>query len=408
MPVCDKPRLPIPDSLRAQETGTFAESTVVIRLPNIARRALEANDFPPDVRAAIQDLIDDIPNALIRPLVDDPLGPEDDRWPQYIEDVSGQNWLQAPWFFIEEYFYRRLLEATGYFRSGPLQGFDPYGYEKQRGLDAFIGPIRGLARRLDHWLEPDQDTFAALLAIDLWGNQADLSLWPADGDDSPDHSDRERQLAHTLADDTEAVIAHLNSLGEPAHVDFMLDNAGFELITDLCLADYLLTTGMASTVHLHGKTYPVFVSDVMIPDFHHTIDYLIADEDQHVQALGARLKTHVDQRRLLITTHHFWTSPLPAWEMPDDLRSDLAQSDLVISKGDANYRRLLGDRHWDLTTPFDDVLCYFPAPLVALRTCKSEVAVGLRPGQPESITAQDEKWLVNGMWGMIEFYNPTG
>ena len=44
--------------------------------------------------------------------------------------------------------------------------------------------------------------------------------------------------------------------------------------------------------------------------------------------------------------------------------------------GDANFRRLIGDRHWPWSTRPEDVLSYFPAPLLALRTCKSEVLIG--------------------------------
>jgi hypothetical protein len=49
-------------------------------------------------------------------------------------------------------------------------------------------------------------------------------------------------------------------------------------------------------------------------------------------------------------------------------------------KGDANYRRLIGDALWPHDTPFAHVLSYFAAPLLALRTLKSEVCVGLAPG----------------------------
>ena len=41
------------------------------------------------------------------------------------------NWLQAPWFFIEFYFYRRVLAATGYFRRDPGNAHDPYQYQKK-------------------------------------------------------------------------------------------------------------------------------------------------------------------------------------------------------------------------------------------------------------------------------------
>lgn len=46
---------------------------------------------------------------------------------------------------------------------------------------------------------------------------------------------------------------------------------------------------------------------------------------------------------------------------------------MVFLKGDANYRRLIGDRRWPTNTPFSDVAGYFPTKLCALRTLKAEL-----------------------------------
>ncbi|HEX6304227.1 MAG TPA: ARMT1-like domain-containing protein, partial [Anaerolineales bacterium] len=93
-------------------------------------------------------------------------------------------------------------------------------------------------------------------------------------------------------------------------------------------------------------------------------------------------------------------------QLPAHLQQELAGADLIISKGDANYRRLLGDRHWPFTIPAADVLRYAPAPLLAVRVCKSEVVIGLQPAQVEALDMIDAGWKVNGEWGMIQFVNP--
>ncbi|UCC50900.1 MAG: DUF89 family protein, partial [Anaerolineaceae bacterium] len=80
-----------------------------------------------------------------------------------------------------------------------------------------------------------------------------------------------------------------------------------------------------------------------------------------------------------------------------------SQSHLIISKGDANYRRLLGDRHWPYTTSFQAIMAYTPAPLLALRALKAEVAAGLSPEQIARLNKEDEEWMVNGRWGVIQF-----
>lgn len=89
--------------------------------------------------------------------------------------------------------------------------------------------------------------------------------------------------------------------------------------------------------------------------------------------------------------------------MPAYLRQTLSEAALVISKGDANYRRLLGDRHWNYVTPFADIVSYFPAPLLALRTLKSNVAAGLDEAVVAALQARDPGWVVSGRWGVMQF-----
>ena len=91
------------------------------------------------------------------------------------------------------------------------------------------------------------------------------------------------------------------------------------------------------------------------------------------------------------------------WEMPEVLREELTKSDLVLFKGDMNYRRLLGDRHWDFEIPFEEIMEYFPAPVAAVRTLKAEVLCGLAHGQAEAAALQDPEWMVNSNWGVIQF-----
>jgi hypothetical protein len=116
-----------------------------------------------------------------------------------------------------------------------------------------------------------------------------------------------------------------------------------------------------------------------------------------------RLAGQIAQGRLEMTQDFFWNSPKFAWEMPEHLRQELAAASLVISKGDANYRRLVGDFYWDSTTPFADVVGYFPAPLAVLRVLKAELVIGLPEGKAEEVKRSDPDWMVDGNWGVIHF-----
>ncbi len=400
-----QPPLPLPESLRAAETGTFTEKSVAVRLPTIARRVLAENDFPPDIRRAYESFIDEIPLAPIPP-IDDPGAPDEADWKRYGARYDGLNWLEVPWFFAEFYFYRRILQITGYFQPDGLTGFDPYTHQKQQGLETAVDSVRALCDSLLGWLNPSADragVLARLLSIDLWGNQKDLSLWPAGDGDKPDHADAEIQQEHLLVDHTTQVVNYLLGGESPRRVDFLIDNTGVEFVSDLALADYLLDAGIASTVRLHVKAHPVLVSDVILPDVEKTLAYLESDPVESVRQLAGRIRAHLAAGRLVVGDHFFWDSPLPMWEMPAELFDELAASQLVIAKGDANYRRLLDDRHWPFTTPFEDIVAYFPAPLVALRTHKSEVAAGLTESQIAALDARDPDWRFDGLWGVIQF-----
>jgi hypothetical protein len=77
-------------------------------------------------------------------------------------------------------------------------------------------------------------------------------------------------------------------------------------------------------------------------------------------------------------------------------------SRLVIFKGDANYRRVVGDALWSPETPLSIVTSGFPAPLLALRTLKSDPIVGLPPGTAQQLEALDPAWRVNARRGVIQ------
>lgn len=411
MSALPRPLLPIPAPLRGSEYDSFAYHSIVERLPRIGQRLLATNDFAPGVVARLEALLAEIPKAKIR-LLQDATAPDTEAWVNYVAPYLTCDWLEVPWFFAEVYFYRRILEATGYFLAGPGNHTDPFGPQKWESLETSWARIQALAtrvaaRREAGWSAHDLTTF---LAISLWGNQGDLSMWPGGAEEQPEQQEgsAERGMGsakndYLLADERPAAVRYLESGEGPARVDLLMDNAGFELVSDLALVDYLLDSGLAGAVRLHLKAYPVFVSDALIQDVRQTIDVLAAAGEPAVAAFGGRLQQYLNEEQLTLTQNRFWNSPLAAWEMPADLRETLAEAALVLSKGDANYRRLLGDRHWAFTTPFDQIVSYFPAPLLALRTLKSDLAAGIEPERLSALTAEGVPWTTSGRWGVIQF-----
>jgi uncharacterized protein with ATP-grasp and redox domains len=390
------PLLAPPAQLRGAERGTFASDTVLRRMPAIVRRVVSENAFPPTIEHALETLAAEIPFTPLR-VLHDAGAPDAALWAAWVAPYAAQNWLDVPWFFAETYMFRRILEATGFFGSSVGANSDPYQLQKHTGLALSTDAIGALASAP---AVPQSERLTATLHGSLWGNQADLSLWPAEQGGRPDkaapHAER------LLVDDSVALATYLLALaGQGAQIDLVLDNAGFELLCDLVLVDVLL--GLELRVVLHAKPYPTYVSDVTEPDLAATIAWLLAHPQPAVAAFGARLHAAMNERRLTVQTDWFWISPLPGWELPATLHARLARSSLIISKGDANYRRWLGDRHWPFDTALDAVLAYAPAPIALLRTCKSEVAIGIDVERQAAATAHDPAWLTNGHWGVIQF-----
>lgn len=148
--------------------------------------------------------------------------------------------------------------------------------------------------------------------------------------------------------------------GRAVTIDFVQDNSGYELFTDFVLANFLVEHKLASKVRFHVKAIPWFISDVMTTDFHWTIDQLTKHQNAALSDLGGRLAAHLAAGRfILCETDYFWTGPFEFYRMADvrpDLYQLLAESHLVVFKGDLNYRKLLGDFNWPFSTGFKETL----------------------------------------------------
>ncbi len=375
--------------LYGADPGSFAYETMVRRLPEIGQRTLAEGSFSPQAAQRLSALFADLPAGRIRPLLDRH-APDWAGWQAQIERYQGQTWLEAPWFFCETYFYRRLVEACGYF-DPDAGGADPFAAQKRLALAEARRALEAHAGWWEH-----EDDLPRLLYLALWGNQADLSMWPAGSSSQPPQANRQR----LLVDDTPAALALLQAAAPPGRVDLVLDNTGAELAFDLLLADHLCRR---SPVRLWVKLHPTFVSDAIAADIPAALQALEASPQPAVRRLALRLQDRLSEGRLQVIYHPFWTSGLPGWELPADLAAELGRAGLLISKGDANYRRWLGDRRWPFERPLGEILDYLPAPLLLLRVLKSEMVAGLPAGAAEAARQADPRWLIDGAWSLAQF-----
>lgn len=195
-------------------------------------------------------------------------------------------------------------------------------------------------------------------------------------------------------------------------IDFILDNSGFELFTDLCFAEFLLHANLAKVIHLHTKQIPWFVSDASVKDVHWMAEQMKSSSNKCLSQLGSRWLQRFQDGSFLLQSHQFWTLAQDFSEMKSiapDLYEDLSQAKIIFFKGDLNYRKLVGDRKWPHTTHFTDALWGFlPAPLCSLRTLKADAQVGLSPGQDDHLEAISKDWMTSGSYAVIQYAHHTG
>ncbi|MFE9426605.1 damage-control phosphatase ARMT1 family protein [Kitasatospora sp. NPDC006697] len=354
--------------------GSFARSVFHERHPKLIRQVLDALPYGPGQRAAVEGLLAETISGVVEPL---PASAHDAaQWLAWGDGYLGRPWGEVPFLWAESYFYRRLLEATGYFGEWP--GVDPFAPFKSAELggaavDAELAALPGEERR------------EVLLASALWGNRADLSFQIIAGAG-------EARDSAVIVDESAALWDAVQG-----RICFVADNAGRELLPDLVLIDHLLTSGRAAEVVLYVKPYPYYVSDATATDVLATVARL-----EQAGPIGRRLRQAMGDGTLAVRTHAFFAAPLPFHDLPADLRSEFEGAALTVTKGDLNYRRLVGDRYWEPTTPFAECVGYFPTPVAALRTLKSDVIVGLDPAALAGLDATGEAWRTTGKYGIVQ------
>lgn len=370
--------------------GSFARSVLDERHPALIERVRRAVPHPPEQQRALDSLLEEITKGVIERLDDSEPGAE--HWRD--EPYYGRPWPDVPFLWAESFFYRKLLAALRHFTPGPWQGVDPFAPFKNAELTS--SEVDDELAALDRLPElPAEEQDRTLLLSSLWGNRADLGFQLSAGTKGLGE-----RVTGLVVDDSDRLWETLET-GEPGTVCLVADNAGPELLPDLVLADHLLTTRRAATVVLHLKPYPYYVSDATTADTLACLDRMTGASGHAAQA-GERLRQAVVGGRLVLHTHPFSCAPHPYERMPADLREDFASAALTVMKGDLNYRRLVGDRHWPATTPFAEVTAYFPGPVAALRTLKSDVVTGLAPRTLEELDAGAQAWRTSGTHALIQ------
>ena len=383
---------PLPPYILTSEKDTFARQTIEELKANIVDRVLADYDYTQPIREALLELRSSLTQGTIQPLRE--IASDKPLWDEDIRPWQGKSWLEVSWLFAETYFYRRLLEAVQYFQPGPWMGKDPYGRMKTteilHALPPFVAEYEG--REIQHTFAD----FSSSIHNALWGNRADLS--------NLQHfeSNTDNQTHTVIRDDSRAVYDLIDQ--QPAKIAYFFDNVGREFYFDLAFIHYLLKSGLAKSITFYLKNQPFFVSDAMPEDLDFILGALESSESEITGKLAADIQAWIRSGVIAVEAPPFLSTSREYHRLPESLKNQLGTFDLAILKGDANYRRLIGDRHWEPTTAFEEVTAYFPTSVVSLRTLKAELIVGLTKEQLNEFQQHAEwNWMFNGNRGMISF-----
>jgi uncharacterized protein with ATP-grasp and redox domains len=378
-----------PGRIRTDDTNPFAHHTMRVRVPAIVRGVLERNeDYEPDVARAVERLAVELEtNEPLPALAEGAPGSEAVR--RACAERAGETWLGTDWLFAETYAYRQLVERVRFWQTA-RDPFLPNKLEEYAGEQhaaAFETALETRGARDERLLD--------LLLGGVFGNRIDLSFAAS--------------LAHgltvaaedLLVDDRAAAVRCFFDGTGPLHI--IADNAGTELTLDLVLADFVIAE-LGVPVVLHLKAHPTFVSDATVADVLRFLE-LTGEKARRVRSPATsrcieRLVAALMSESLTTRAHPFFTGSASLWELSPELAAELARARLVVLKGDANYRRAVGDAVWPPDASFADVTAYFPAPLLALRTLKSDPILGLAPGRAAALAREDASWRVNGKRGI--------
>ncbi|KAJ5132170.1 hypothetical protein N7448_006328 [Penicillium atrosanguineum] len=359
-----------------------------------------------------------------RPLQDDGK-PDIEEWNNQLAAIGECSWVHCPWLFGECYMYRRIQRILT--SSKHWQNHDVFKRQKD---STFVKSKTAVEELADLYMHTVTETGLAqheskeeAKKSPCGENATDLSLLAnltledlqnLQGRDAIQKSQR-----NIVDNDTDDVWTYLQrTAGQPSRqIDIVLDNAGFELFTDVLYAAYLLDTGISTSVRLHTKESPWFVSDVIPSDIESLFKHLESSDcfpnREYLDQLTLRLRKLFKSGAITTTSDPFWTTPFSFHEMPSKapaLFKELQNSYLVIFKGDLNYRKLTRDGLWPHTTTYEEAL----GPLgkqsgikiLALRTNKSDVCVGV-PTQREVDALNEEApsgaWIQNGKYAVVSF-----
>ncbi|SCM00346.1 conserved protein, unknown function [Plasmodium chabaudi adami] len=429
----EKEKLPGP--LTCEKANTMENDTIIRRIPETILKRVREENSEYGQNKNIEESLEKLNNLLIN---------SDKCTYEMLEcNIDNKFWnfllsdfikreikiLNNTWLFNEYYFYRYLNCVYDFEKTN----YDFFFYEKKKSIIHNKDLIEEICKCSKNLIEmynnnPNDQVkiFSIFFFFSLWSNQFDLS-WNASKNQNEENQNNENDikkkslkqkkfsfdtknidhlynsfyLENILDNDISRVYKDMVSK-KNKRFDIVLDNMGIELICDLCFLYFIYQ--YFDEIYIHTKKFPLFVSDNMTKDIKYTLDILSSDEQYPNSVFMAKnWKQLIDSNKWKVQDNVYWNLPLPYWIMPKTLLEEMKESSFVCFKGDANYRRCLGDLHFDFSKPSKDVLNYFPFSVIALRCLKSPVCCGIDKSIVDEMNKKSTDWSNYGEYAILQY-----
>ena len=255
-----------------------------------------------------------------------------------------------------------------------------------------------------------KDSLIKYLLYSMKGNSHDLSQ-----NEELYKEDKNKYIS--VCDDTLKIFSFLSQKEKFEKCIIIPDNSAVEFFADICLAMFLLSTNKFEKIVFKMNDRPKFVSDVTRQDYTMLKEFLKQD-----RLASYLFDSYEKSGRLQFEYINSYTQIPYVRDFPEAEILDLKSADLLIVKGDLNYRRFLLDAFCPFTTPLKNLLPkqLLDQKIIFLRMIKSSLVAGLTQEQsnwandeinnPEK-TKKDEDGLnsffSSGNYGMISMYADT-
>ena len=390
----------------AKNAGSFAKFTIENRLPKIFKEVCseEYESFIKDHKVGDENIlhsnipgVDELKNSIS----------------SYKDYTIKDFFEKAPFFLVEFYFYHLLLSLRNYdnlkfdfFAAKKDADWKDRAEDFSSKLSVLFDDFEKFNKRKfskkekQEFNERKNEHIKSILYYSLTSNTGDLSQL---------HEIRSESVK-CLCNETEICQNYLDVAKPYSRFDIICDNSGAELFSDIYLAVFFLVYGLAKKVVFHLKPCPFFVSDATIDDFSKLVAALTKN-GKNTELLDFISKKKIE----VFSPNDFWVEPYYFDKMPDGLKNHFDKSNLVIIKGDLNYRRLVGDfnkyaNETKSSINFETLeeRCLFKnksnknIPLVAPRVLKSDVFVGIDSVFEAIGRNSDSQFKTDGKWGVIQ------